>query len=448
MPTLEQIDTIVIVMMENRSFDHLIGYLSLPDFGVRLPVDGIPNSPALRIQYANPGPPNNFLYEQIPLCEYRIADPPHERTNIAQQLGTPDAAGVFPMKGFVSSAQGDPEVMQYYGPTVIPVTDFLARNFRICDKWFAPLPAGTQPNRLMAMSGITEIDSNVSLPQNFPNQELVYDWLTERGISWRVYHQGFFPFFSLMPRMLEQMVTSDKFRRFDRMAVDFELEPTATFPKVIFIEPKYTDAPHEGEGSDDHSPSSLLGGQHFLLEIYNALISNSQRWRATVMILTYDEHGGFFDHAQPLPITTKAPGHQYPDFISTGVRVPSIVVSPFVTGGSVYSQPLDHTSILKFIGQKFGGGSYSPEVDGRPIVGSVLDVLDLNAPLQAIPTAPDASKIPAADSYVRAFRELTDNVQIFHQVADLIVKSPKYAHAIASKFPETRELLGIGRKPA
>ncbi|MGO9059744.1 MAG: alkaline phosphatase family protein [Candidatus Binataceae bacterium] len=437
---LNSIETIVVVMMENRSFDHLVGYLNLPGDG-RLAVEGIQDDADWRKRYANPGPPNNFMYEATPLNELHVADPLHERSNIAIQLGNSDANGVFPMKGFIESAGGNSQVMQYYTAGTVPIIDFFAHNFAVCDRWFAPLPAGTQPNRLMAMSGQSYIDTNASTPVQFPDQQLVYDWLNQHRVRWRVYHQGFFPFFSMMPRWYPQMLVSDDFRRFERLRLDFELEADPTFPNVIFVEPKYTDSPHIGEGTDDHSPSSVLGGQAFLLDIYKALISNPVRWLKTVMILTYDEHGGFFDHVQPLPIVTKDPKGKYPDFKSSGVRVPGIVVSPLVSPARIYSEPLDHTSILKFIGQKFGGGAYGPGVDDRPMVKSVLDVLDLAAPRQLIPPAPDASVIPQAEPYVRGFKTQTENVKMFQDVTHNGTQD--YRHALATKFPEFRDFLGI-----
>ena len=111
-PDLSSIDTIVVVMMENRSFDHLAGYLNLPGDD-RIAVDGIQDDPDWRKRYANPGPPNNFMYEAMPLHELHVADPPHERSNVAIQLGNPEA-GIFPMKGFIQSAGGNSQVMQYY----------------------------------------------------------------------------------------------------------------------------------------------------------------------------------------------------------------------------------------------------------------------------------------------------------------------------------------------
>jgi phospholipase C len=442
MAKLSSVDTIVVVIMENRSFDHVLGYLNLPGPG-QLKVDGIQDDPQWRRRYANPGPPNHFMYEATPLRELHVADPPHERSNIAVQLGAANAEGIFPMRGFIESAGGNSQVMQYLCADTVPITDFFAHNFAVCERWFAPLPAGTQANRLMAMSGQSAIDTNVSNPVEFPDQQLVYDWLSRRKVRWRVYHQGFFPFFAMMPRWYPKMVTGDEFRRLERLKLDFELEPDATFPNVVFIEPKYTDSPHIGEGTDDHSPSSVLGGQAFLLDIYNALVSNPVRWRKTVMILTYDEHGGFFDHVQPLPIATKDPKGRYPDFISSGVRVPSIIISPLVSAANIYSKPLDHTSILKFIGQKFGGGQYGPGVDDRAAVGSVLDVLDRDEPRQVIPLAPAASVIAPAQPYVRGFKAQTENVKIFQDVTHQLTMAPEYRHALATKFPEYRDFLGI-----
>jgi phospholipase C len=326
---------------------------------------------------------------------------------------------------------------------VVPIHDFFARNFCVCDRWFAALPAGTQPNRLMAMSGSTEIEINVSDPLDFPDQQLVYNWLDQRGVRWRVYHQGFFPFFALMPGWAPKMIVSDQFRRFDRLATDFALEPDNTFPQVIFVEPTYTDAPHVGEGTDDHRPSSVLGGQRLLLDIYKALVSNRKRWLRTAMFITYDEHGGFYDHVQPLPIVTKDPKGRYPDFVSTGPRVPGLVVSPFTSRGQVFSGPLDHTSILKFLGQKFGGNHYLPEVDNRAGVGSVLDTLDLASPRPEIAPPPAAGVIPAPAAYVRGFRSQTPDVRAFQEVAHQATQDQKLAHALATKFPEHRDFLGL-----
>jgi phospholipase C len=312
----------------------------------------------------------------------------------------PGTDGIFPLDGFIASANGDSEMMRYQTPDMVPILDFLARNFRICDHWFSPLPASTQPNRLMAMAGYSLIDCNV---RTLPNHVLAYDWLNAHGVRWRVYHQGFFPFFSIMPLWLPEIATGDRFREFDRFATDMELEKDDTFPQVIFIEPIYTDAPHaEAEGTDDHSPSSVTGGQRLMLDVYSALLGR-QHWNNSMLIITYDEHGGFFDHMQPLPIETVAPAERYLYFSTTGMRVPAVAVSPFVSAGSVSSANFDHTSILRFLGQKFGmGGGYSPEVDKRALVGSVGDILDLAVPRSDRPEPPDSTVIVAPAATCRS----------------------------------------------
>jgi len=397
-PELNQIKNIVVVMMENRSFDHLLGFLSLNQFG-RPEVDGLKDGPGWNAKAASlyngaAFPPwhCNDPFHPIP------GDPPHERAPIAVQLGNP-VNGVYPMNGFVTNyatvcavKTGDqPPVMSYFAKDEAPVTGFLADNFAVCDRWFSSLPAGTQPNRLVSMSGFSNIEVN-TFP--LPDQKLVYDWLDDRKISWRVYHEGL-PFFAMMPRWIPDILLDDKFRRFDRLDNDLMEALPEEVPKVLFIEPTYTDAPHVGPSSDDHAPTAIKAGQEFLLNVYKAFSSNPDIWAGTVMIITYDEHGGFFDHVSPVPLTTNPPaGVNYPAFTTSGVRVPALIVSPFVTAKTVFHGVLDHVSILKFIGQVFGNGSFSPEVDQRQ-VGSVWDVLNVQTPDPAPPPAP-----PTLDDYL------------------------------------------------
>ncbi len=401
---IKDIDTVLIVLMENRSFDHMLGSLGLPPF--RLAVDGLQNAGGPR--YGNPYNGGSYLPFHMSRLDMPH-DPPHERAPIANQIGAV-ISGEYNMTGFVQSyymngqiagpAPGTlPEVMGYFTPDEVPMTDFLARNFAVCDRWFSSIPASTQPNRLMAMSGYTLIDGNVHV---LDDQYLVYDWLNDHGISWRVYHEGI-PFFALMPRILGRLL-DDNFRGFERLYNDFKDESEATFPEVIFVEPTYTDAPHLGTPSDDHPPSSIAGGQAFLRNVYTALTCNPARWARTLMILTYDEHGGFFDHASPRAIVTPPPRNaKFATFNSSGVRVPGIVVSPLVPAGTIYSQPLDHTSILAMVAQKYGarGETYSDEVEQRRGVftGNIADMLSLNTqrPQILLPpgakTGEDANKV-------------------------------------------------------
>ncbi len=426
------IKTIIVVMMENRSFDNLLGYLSLPDCG-RSDVEGLGKGENWETTFASKYEGNAYLpfpiedpYDPID------ADPPHERGPIALQMGVP-VDGVFPMDGFVTNYAnapgahrpvpgGQPPVMGYYTKEHAPVTAFLAENFAICDHWFSSLPAGTQPNRLMAMSGTTQIDVN-TVP--LPEQELVYDWLDQRGINWRSYHVEL-PFYAMMLSRIPAILGGGRFRKFEEFLGSASADAPDDYPNMIFVEPAYTDAPHIGPGSDDHAPSAILGGQQFLLEVYRAATADPDKWKNTVMIVTYDEHGGFFDHVSPPALRTDPPpGASYAPFETLGVRVPAFVVSPFVRPGSVFSGRLDHTSILKFIGEVFDpDGHYSDIVDNRA-VGSVMDVLEDASPVEEAPVinsledylrqeAPKVGYIPGAqpsNALQQAFKRALDQIR-------------------------------------
>jgi phospholipase C len=436
--SLDQIDTIVILMMENRSFDHMLGYLSLAKYGGRADVNGLRDDQAWLNKVANPW--QGHKYWPMPLREPRVPDPPHERADIATQLGKPDAQGIFPLDGFIKSASGDSEVMNYQTPDQVPMLDFLARNFRICDRWFACLPASTQPNRLMALSGYSLIDGNQTV---LPDQTLAYDWLDNHDVRWRVYHQGLFPFAALMPSWAPYTFGSD-FRSFEHFAIDFQLEPEATFPQVIFVEPVYTDAPHEGsEGTDDHSPSSVYGGQELMRRVYVAMVA-SQRWQRSMLIITYDEHGGFFDHEQPLTLETVAPGDRYPVFQTSGVRVPGVIVSPLVSASSCCHSDFDHTSILKLLGDKFGRGSgYSPDVDRRG-VKSLTVALDLAAPRTDAPAPPDPATFPKlAATAATPAANTGPIVDAYNRALADTKADDARVHALAGKFPTLRDFIGV-----
>ena len=157
----------------------------------------------------------------------------------------------------------------------------------------------------------------------------------------------------MMPRCVPAILEGKNSRPFEQLFNDTENEPPGEFPQVIFIEPAYTDAPHLGVSSDDHAPSAIKGGQEFLLEVYRGMTNDPNLWSGTVMIVTYDEHGRFFDHVSPPALHTDPPAGAKSEgpFATLGVRVPTFVISPFVKQGAVFSSVLDHTSILKFLGR-------------------------------------------------------------------------------------------------
>jgi phospholipase C len=398
MPTPNDIKTLVVVMMENRSFDHMLGYLSLPPYD-RPDVLGQSLDPAWLAEFANPDGNQSFqpFHNTQPYYLPPGFDPPHQRSDVTHHLGSLNN-GVYPMNGFVNAipqgVSSNPDhrrlVMGYFGADEAPINHFFATNFTICDHWFCAVPSGTQPNRLMAMGGTTVIESNQT---PLPSQELVYDWLDQRGISWRVYHQGI-PFFTMMLRWVPRILTSDNFRHFDRLKSDLESTPPSKLPQVIFVEPTYGDAPHFGHWTDDHAPSGISNGQEFLMQVYNAVTSSLSFWNRSLTFIGYDEHGGFFDHVSPPLVTTAAPqGVTYDPFLSLGPRTPAYILSPFVKRGVCVNRTFDHTSVLKFIAEHFGDGSYSADVDPRP-VESLSAALSFDTPITTPPP------VPAMDSYL------------------------------------------------
>jgi phospholipase C len=383
---LSEIETIVVVMMENRSFDHLLGYLSLAG---RTDIDGLKKNPdgSWPDNYGNP-------WKGRPRWPYELNtaivkdDPGHARQSVRRQLNQqPD--GICRMDGFVEDFLGDARghaedsdedkipTMGYYTAEWVPVFDYFAKHYTVCDKWFSCLPTETQPNRLMSLAGHTLFDYNMKLLQE--PDDLIFRWLDDRKVRWGYFKGGYFS-------VLSMMTTSYQ-------AESLEILPHALsqskFPQVIWIDPELTFSDWLPPGTDDHPPASILDGQLFLGGLYKTL-RQSPRWNRTLLIVTYDEHGGFFDHVPPLELLTPQPaGGSYTGgtFTLSGVRVPAFLISPYVTPGKPFHQPVDNTCILKLLGDRFGRKSdqypYNEYVNGqnRANLGSLADAL-------SAPTAP------------------------------------------------------------
>jgi phospholipase C len=416
---LPDIKTFVIVMLENRSFDHVCGYLSLPDANFAAKIDGLQSDPTWADQFKNDDQDGTSIPIHLLDPSFQsIPDPPHEYVNIDRQINTPTHLNASPlMGGFVKSywdasprpADRSP-VMGYYDQRAVPVFDFFARNFAVCDNWFSPLPAGTQINRLMAMSGESQIYENVSDPFAFPKQDLVYDWLerVRDQNSWCSYQWDGAPFFSLMPEWWPRIVdchndpfSVGSFRRYDKFKQHWQNDEA--IHDVVFIEPKYTDDPIHTlrQPNDDHCPTGITGGQIFLADIYNTIIGNNDKWKSTMLIVTYDEHGGFFDHVTPPKVPCDAGGKT---FETTGVRVPAFVISPYVKPGSVFSDLVDSTSILQLLADRYTPDEgYSPAVTARQRLFKPLkNVLGSQLSVETPPSIPQmileglSGAIPAA----------------------------------------------------
>lgn len=389
--SLDNIKTIVLVMFENRSFDHMFGHLSYD--GINDKVNGFTKPLS---QYENIFKGDVYNPFKIITDAKMTSDLPHEYDEIADQLNVSKANGKARMNGFVKSyinktgaapnTKSPP--MGFYKKELIPISSFLASTYTVCDNWFCPLPSSTQPNRTMAFCGDSTIfETKLQLIKATGN---IFDWMTQRNIRWRVYHDGLS--FFVLYNQLWKYVLGEHFRDYEFLFKDLQDEPDESFPQVIVVEPSYQDAPHIGPDhpNDNHPPLAIGWGEDFLRRTYDAVTANSKRWGETLMIVYYDEHGGFYDHVSPPNIPYDVKGSNTHHFDTLGVRIPAIIVSPYVTKGAVSQQLFDHTSVLQLLAEKFTPGKpYSNTVQQRKNMGinSISSVLN-DVPDFAAPSAP------------------------------------------------------------
>lgn len=409
---LDQVSSIVLVMMENRSFDHFLGSMTLQDPTVD--INGLKKD--LIDSYNN-------VYNGTPFPVFERSsdnelpfDVPHEWNYVQTQLAPNNISGNLGMDGFVTayalSTKTHPnpqcEPMGYFPEKFLPMTRWLARNFAVCDNWFCPIPTSTQPNRTMAFSGDTPIFETKTQLINISNNN-IFDWLSRDGrhVNWRVYHEGF-PFFALYPPLWGH-VLGPRFRRYESLYADIMTESLDQSPQLTIIEPIYEDAPHFGgrHADDNHAPLAVSWGEDFIRRTYQAISANPDKWKGTLMILYYDEHGGFYDHVAPPDMTYTTTGDNPHTFTTLGPRIPAILVSPLVRPGVPCHLLLDHTSVLQLLAEKFGkpGEGWSDTVNQRRQAGirSISEALNNPVPFPA----PQEPVIPIPSTPVDLGKSLT-----------------------------------------
>ena len=382
-----EIRYVVVLMLENRSFDSMLGmlYPSGDNF------DGLTGT-EFNTWHKPDGSQQNIQVWKHPardadtLC---IPDPdPGELfTDIQMQIhglaadGSTHTGGPT-MGGFVddymrqppSTPAPDPNaVMHYFTPDQVPVLSTLARAFGVSDRWHASAPCETWPNRFFAHTGTANGYVN-NTPTHFPyDMETVFNRLSDAKREWRIYFHDI-PQAASLAKIWGGIFTShflDFNTHFIRDAA------TGNLPAYSFIEPRYfADLSGNHIPNDEHPPHNVAYGEQLIAAVYNA-VRSGPGWKQTLLVITYDEHGGCYDHVVPPPAMPpddkKSDGF---DFGYYGVRVPAVIVSPYVPAGRVIRPPgltpFDHTSIIATLRRLFG---FEPLTKRDAAAPDLLDAL-------------------------------------------------------------------------
>jgi phospholipase C len=398
--TMPAIEHVVVLMLENHSYDNLFGMLGRAKGqtprgdGFALGADGRPTA-------SNPYPDGKSLraFHMPTTCQ--LSSKPSqewEQSHIQYADGK--------LNGFVVSDSG-PVAMGYWTGQDLPFTYDLATRFPIGDRWFCSTLAQTDPNRRFLIAatamGMTDdigtspggIVPDGSLGVPAPNGT-IFDRLTQAGISWTDYAESF-PTGTTM----ELYPANDgAFSKTNVKSIDqfFTDAAAGTLPSFSLLDPNYSTQSQE-------NPQNIVVGEDFLAKAVRA-IGSSPLWRRTLFILTYDEHGGYYDHVPPpAAIAPDSVGPQvqpgestYDGYARYGFRVPAVIVGPYAKPGYVSHVVYDHTSILAFLERKWN----LPALTYRDAnANSLNDFLDLPAMAAGRPTFPELPSLAASGENTR-----------------------------------------------
>lgn len=344
---------LVVLMLENRSFDHMLGYLK----AAGMEVDGA--NAATNVDDNG----NAIKGYHLDSTRVRIR-PHHERDNVKAQVNDGKMDGF--LKGYGSRAHLA-EIMGWYDQRDVLTYDALARKYAVCDRWFSSFAGPTWPNRFFAMCGTS---TGITTNMKWIDHPTLFDLLPPG--SWRYYSQdiAFLRTVEKYKAHIGDPIT--KISSFYKSCLD------GTLPQVSWLDPNFTLVDVDALlnwANDDHPPADIARGQNLVARVYNHLVA-SPAWKNTLFVVLYDEHGGFYDHVEPPESPEKAAA----PFDRLGVRVPAIVISPWVPRGIPFHGTLDHTCLARTAFELFAPqqvNQLSPRVAASP---SLLPLLTEVAP--------------------------------------------------------------------
>ena len=356
------IDHVIVLMLENRSFDHMVGYMrELYPPGTFDGLDGTESNPDTHGRRVTV---SSDATGSLPV------GPDHSHVGVMSQLfgkSTPGPHDPITNEGFVRSYEGTTHgngsrIMQCFAPPRIPVLAALAKGFAICDHWFCSVPGETWPNRNYCHAATS--DGEVNIRKRFYTNRTVFQVLRDAKHEWAVYHQGPAQLW-VFPRLWQKPFSRVKrFRPLKELAADIR---AGNLPAYTFVEPDHGLLWPKHRSNSQHpsnnleSPRDFYAGEQLIVDIYAALFDTPNVFNRTLFIVTYDEHGGFYDHAQPPRQTPPAipPDKETKKFAFNvlGPRVPTVLVSPWIPADTVDHAHFDHSAIPASLRSRFAPNS-------------------------------------------------------------------------------------------
>jgi len=372
---LDNLKHIVVLMMENRSFDHMLGGLTQKNAKIN----------GLQGNESNPDG-NGDPVQVSPTADYRGQlnhDPDHHFPGVDVQIygGAAFAPGrTTTMDGFVKSygtqspnVDDSHAIMKYFAPQNIPVLTTLATEYAVFNGWFSSIPGPTICNRAFAHYGTSfgNVDMNLFLVSAADKAKIptIYQRLAAGGHSAKLYYYD-------QPSSTMEIVNLITDQSFFGVFSDFVADcKSGNLPDYSFVEPNYSDHPApDGTrllATDQHPDHHVLGGDNFIGKVYDCIRINPKLWQSTVLLIVYDEHGGLYDHVAPPDCqkdgfkapesATGVPGLTF-EFDRLGIRVPAVLVSPYIARGTVVpgkgeanGRIFEHASIPATVSKHFLG---------------------------------------------------------------------------------------------
>jgi phospholipase C len=453
-----KIDHMVVLMLENRSLDNVLGWLYAAEQPTRfvgadttpvyqgLQTGNYSNTYGGRVIPVSVGTKGATGHAGVSPQPMRVPgfDPGEAYAHVTQQLfGSPSGPTTTnppvdtpaAMAGFAYDYDASYEsweqldqIMEAYTPAQLPILNGLAKAYAVSDGWHASVPTETNPNRAFSLCGTSlgRVDNTWDAVEQFSTKTI---WnALPAGTSWGIYYHDIWE--------AGQCYTQYTFPRCNDALADGEVEPIAAFhskarngglPRFSYLEPKWgygkgkldgsgfycgkaVGKTYGSQGNDYHPPAWLGPGEAFVNEVYESLIADAKAWQRTLLMITFDEHGGTYDHVDPGWGAVQPDAHRGPDgfaFDRYGVRVPTLLVSPWVTAGTVFRSPnpkvkFDHTSMIATVLNWCGIDPGSAGLGDRVAAAPTFDAVLADQQREDVPTftVPDGYAEQGADCWI------------------------------------------------